>query len=77
MQLCQTPKISDNCPRAPLSAANDNYKRTNNTMKDVEVGSILTQRDYTEPSKREQIGLIAAGAICFVVLAGLISRLPI
>jgi hypothetical protein len=74
MPLCQTPKISDNCPRAPLSAANDNYKRTNNPF---EVGSILTERDYTEPSKRERFGLIAAGAICFAVLAGLISQLPI
>ncbi len=73
MPLCQTPKISDNRPRAGLSAANDNYKRTNNT----EVGRILTERDYAEPSKREQIGLIAAGAICFVALTVLISRLPI
>jgi hypothetical protein len=75
MPLCQTPKISENWPRAPRCAANDNYK--NNTTNHFEVESILTQRDYTEPSKRERIGLIAAGGICFVILTVLISRLPI
>jgi hypothetical protein len=45
-------------------------------MKKFEVGSFLTQRDCTKPSRREEFGLLVASAICALLLvAGFIVPL--
>jgi hypothetical protein len=59
MPLCQVPKVAD---IALGSAANDNCKPITSGMKSFEQ-SVLVQRDYTKPSKRNQIGLIVSGAL--------------
>jgi hypothetical protein len=48
--------------------ANDNYQRLDLTMKLFEPGSILDQRDYKKPDRREEFGLAVATAICALVL---------
>jgi hypothetical protein len=37
-------------------------------MKSFEPGEVLKQSDYKKPSRREEFGLVAASAICALVL---------
>jgi hypothetical protein len=62
-------KISDIVRNGNPAHANDNYLPSIMNMRDYEAESILAQRDYTKPSKRHQLGLIIAAAICVLVLA--------
>jgi hypothetical protein len=62
-------QIPDAALNEKLIPANDNYKPTSLSMENFEAGSILSQRDYTKPSRRNQIGLIVSAAVCVLVIA--------
>jgi hypothetical protein len=69
--LCQIIEIPDVELNDKLIPANDNYELTSLSVEAFEAGSILAQRDYAKPSKRNNLGLIAvlcAGAIVMFVL---------
>jgi hypothetical protein len=69
----QTQKVSDMLLRAKTASANDNYLPTNSNTKNSELRSFVTQRDYVSPSKREELGLMAA--LCAGILALLVLKL--
>lgn len=69
-------EIPDALLNEKLIPANDNYQLTSKSMKSYEAGSILS-RDYTKPSKREQMGLILTIAFCAVALAVFVFGLAI
>lgn len=62
MPPCQGPRLTD---IALVSAANDNYKLKNQSMKSFEAGSVLARSDYT---KRSQLGLIVSVGLGAVLL---------
>jgi hypothetical protein len=70
--LSQVVEIPDPALNEKLVPMNDNSRQTSLSMENFEAGSILAQRDYTRPCKSNQIGLIAAVAICLIALATIV-----
>ena len=67
--LIQVIEIPDAKLNEKLIPANDNYKLTNLSVENFEADSILAQRDYTKPSRRNQISLIVSIGVCLLVTA--------
>jgi hypothetical protein len=51
---------------------NDNYQVLSQSMESVEAGSILAQRDYVKPSKRNHLRLIAVLCIGFATFLAVV-----
>jgi hypothetical protein len=75
MPSCQMPKFSDTLLRA--TPANDNNLQIDCLMKSFELGSILSQRDYTKPSKRNHVGFIVMATVCVLAIAVFVVRLAV
>ena len=71
--LCQIIEIPDQSLNEKLVPANDNYSLITPSMESFEEGSVLSQRDYTKPSRHEEIGLIAV--LCIGALAVFVLKL--
>jgi hypothetical protein len=67
--LSRVVEIPDPALNKKLLPMNDNSRQTSLSMENFEAESILAQRDYTGPRKNNQIGLIAAVALCPIALA--------
>jgi hypothetical protein len=68
MKHSQIVEIPDQELNDKLIPANDNYQQTSQSVESFEEGSILSQRDYTQPIKRNHLGLIVACGIAALVL---------
>jgi hypothetical protein len=75
MPSCQMPKLSDTLFRA--TPANDNYLLIDSVTESFERGSILSQRDYTNPSRRNHVGLIVTATVCVLALIVFAVRLAV
>jgi hypothetical protein len=77
MVLAQQISKDEALIQARLPAANDNYQQPTLHMKSFEAGSILSRLDYTQPRKRNRIGLIVTAIFCVFALAVFAYRLAI
>jgi hypothetical protein len=73
MPLSQITRIPDEGLNAKLTPANDNFNPTIRSIESLEAESVLAQRDYTRPRKRNKLGLIVA--LCVGILAFLVLKL--